>query len=194
MSGNRRIGAEDSKSRAALVDAAQQLMLREGYAAVTSRKVAGEAGLKPQLVHYYFRTMDDLFLAVMRRGADRNLDRLERALESPAPLRALWEIDSDPTGVALIMEFSALVNHRKAVKAEFLAYAERFREREIEAVGDLMERSGVDDDEWTPEALVVLLSSVGRMLVLEEDLGMKSGREEMIAVIDRLLTRYDGAG
>ena len=46
-------------------------MRDEGYAAVTSRRVAEQAGLKPQLVHYYFRTMDDLFLEMFRRGADR---------------------------------------------------------------------------------------------------------------------------
>ena len=41
----RRIGAEDSATRARLLDVAQQLMLDEGYAAVTSRRVAREAGL-----------------------------------------------------------------------------------------------------------------------------------------------------
>ena len=58
------------RPRGALLDAAEQLMLEEGYAAVTSRRVAAQAGLKPQLVHYYFRTMDDLFLAVFRRRAE----------------------------------------------------------------------------------------------------------------------------
>ena len=48
----RRIGAADSKSRARLLDAAEQLLLDDGYAAVTSRRVAAKAGLKPQLVHY----------------------------------------------------------------------------------------------------------------------------------------------
>src|SRR5690606_21688674 len=66
QSSSRRIGAPDSKTRTRLLDAAERLLLREGYASVTSRRVAAEAGLKPQLVHYYFRTMDDLFLEVFR--------------------------------------------------------------------------------------------------------------------------------
>ncbi len=57
-------------------------MLEEGYAAVTSRRVAAQAGLKPQLVHYYFRTMDDLFLAAYRRRAEQGLERLAQALAS----------------------------------------------------------------------------------------------------------------
>ena len=77
-SSTRRLGAVDSKTRARLVDAAEQLLLEEGYAAVSSRRVGAQAGLKPQLVHYYFRSMDELFLEVFRRRADANLARFER--------------------------------------------------------------------------------------------------------------------
>ncbi|MDT5336021.1 MAG: hypothetical protein QOD90_1526, partial [Mycobacterium sp.] len=56
MASDRRIGAPDAKNRGVLLDAAEQLMIEDGYAAVTSRRVAERAGLKPQLVHYYFRT------------------------------------------------------------------------------------------------------------------------------------------
>ncbi|MBV8930828.1 MAG: helix-turn-helix transcriptional regulator, partial [Mycobacteriaceae bacterium] len=56
MASERRIGAPDAKNRVVLLDAAEQLLLEDGYAAVTSRRVAERAGLKPQLVHYYFRT------------------------------------------------------------------------------------------------------------------------------------------
>ena len=117
MTTKRRIGTEDSTTRNALLDAALQLMVEEGYAAVTSRRVAARAGLKPQLVHYYFRTMDDLFIALVRRGAEQNLVRQSRALASPQPLRALWELSCDPTGATLTLEFSALANHRKAKAA-----------------------------------------------------------------------------
>src|SRR5262249_9512013 len=89
-SSSRRIGAEDSKTRAQLVDAAERLLIDEGYAAVTSRRVAAKAGLKPQLVHYYFRTMDDLFLEVLRRRADHDLARFEQAIAADGSLRNLW--------------------------------------------------------------------------------------------------------
>ena len=60
----RKIGGESSLTRTALLDAAEKLMRKEGYAAVTSRKLASVAKLTPQLVHYYFRTMDELYLAL----------------------------------------------------------------------------------------------------------------------------------
>jgi TetR/AcrR family transcriptional regulator len=69
-----KVDLEDSKTR--LIEAAERLMREEGYAAVTSRRVASKAGLKPQLVHYYFRTMDDLFLAILEQGAGQDRVRL----------------------------------------------------------------------------------------------------------------------
>ncbi len=79
MTSARRIGAPDAKNRGVLLDAAEKLLLAGGYAAVSSRRVAEAAGLKPQLVHYYFRTMEDLFLAVFRRMAEAGLSVLSTA-------------------------------------------------------------------------------------------------------------------
>ena len=192
MATTRRIGAEDSKTRAALLDAAQQLMLEEGYAAVTSRRVAAAAGLKPQLVHYYFRTMDDLFLALLRRGADRNRDRLTRALSSPQPLRALWAFSSEPAGTALHMEFTALANHRKVIRAELAAYAEQFRALQVAVLERMLGERGIDAGAFPPAALVLLMVSVSQVLVLEEALGVTLGHAEMRALVERTLARFAG--
>jgi len=73
-------------------------MLEEGYAAVSSRRIAQKAGLKPQLVYYYFRTMDDLFLAAFRRRAEKGLERQAEAVASNQPLQALLAFSDDPTG------------------------------------------------------------------------------------------------
>ena len=45
----------------------------EGYAAATSRRVADEVGVQRALVYYYFPTMDDIYLAVLRRGTEARL-------------------------------------------------------------------------------------------------------------------------
>jgi AcrR family transcriptional regulator len=189
MATTRRIGAEDSATRAALLDAALQLMVDEGYAAVTSRRVAAKAGLKPQLVHYYFRTMDDLFIALVRRGAEQNLARQARALASPQPLQAFWELSNDPAGTKLYMELSALANHRKAIRSELASYAEEFRRLQVRALGRVFEDAGIDPDEYPTEAVLVFLTSVSQVLGLEEALGMTMGHEETRAVVERFLSR-----
>jgi len=145
MTSARRIGAPDAKNRGVLLDAAEQLMLEEGYAAVTSRRVAEKAALKPQLVHYYFRTMDDLFLAAFRRRAEEGLEAQARVLQARQPLWALWRFSIDPAATAITMEFIALANHRKALKAEIAYYAERFREEQQKALSAVLERYGAEE-------------------------------------------------
>lgn len=192
MASNRRIGAEDSKSRSALLDATEQIMLEEGYAAVSSRHVAERAGLKPQLVHYYFRTMDDLFLATFRRRAERGAEHLSKALESRDPLRALWAFGNDRTGTALNMEFVAVANHRKSIGSEIARYGEQFRARQSEVLEAVMRRRGMDTDRFPPVAVMTVLTSVAQILVLEEALGMESGHAEARALVARLLDEFGG--
>jgi AcrR family transcriptional regulator len=187
----RRIGAESSATRTALLDAAQQVLLEEGYAAATSRRVAARAGLKPQLVHYYFRTMDDLFLALVRRGAERNLERQAEALASPHPLRALWELSSDPAASALTIEFAALANHRKAIRAELASYGERFRELQTAAVTQAFERYGIDPDTYPPEVMIVTMTSLSQVMGMEQLLGMTAGHAGTRELIEGFLSQVE---
>jgi AcrR family transcriptional regulator len=191
MASPRRIGAPDAKNRTVLLDAAEGLMLEEGYAAVTSRRVASRAGLKWQLVHYYFRTMDDLFLAMFRRRAEEGLQRQAQALASEQPLRALWAFSTEPDAVALTNEFAALANHRKTIQAEIARYAEMFRAAEIEAMVRLGERYNIPTDEWPPGFLAVMMSSVARFIVMEQALGMSGGHRETLAFVERYLEVFE---
>lgn len=192
MTSTRRIGTADSRSRSALLDAAERLLVDQGYAAVTSRKIAAAADLKPQLVHYYFRTMDDLYLAMFRRRADEGLVRQAQVLDSPAPLRALWEFSSAPAGIAFAMEFNALATHRPAIRSEIGRYAEEFRRKQLEILAAVFERNGIDTKEFPPVALLVLMTSVSRMVVMEQRLGMSSGHAETREFVERLIDRYEG--
>ena len=104
-----------------LVAATSQIMVEEGYAAATSRRVAAKAGVKPALVHYYFPTMDELYMAVFRRGAAVYLERQQNALASDRPLHAFWATLTEPKDTRLLLEFMGLANHRKEIKAEIAA-------------------------------------------------------------------------
>ncbi|MCV7005775.1 TetR/AcrR family transcriptional regulator [Mycobacterium gordonae] len=192
MTSARRIGAPDAKNRGLLLDAAERLMLEEGYAAVTSRRLANEAGLKPQLVHYYFRTMEDLFLAVFRRRAEEGLQTQARLLQSPQPLWALWKFGSDPGFARISMEFMALANHRKEMRAEIAYYAERFRDEQRQAVSAALRRYAVNTDDVPPMVWTVFMTSLSRMLVLEQALGMSDGHAETTDFVERHLRRLEG--
>jgi AcrR family transcriptional regulator len=191
MASSRRIGEESSETRALLLDAAEQMMKDEGYPAVTSRRLAKRVGVSNQLVHYYFRTMDELFLALMRRGAERNVQLQMQALASENPLRALWEFNSDPEAVKLAMEFMALTNHRKDIGKEILRHAEQLRSLQIEALASALSRYGVDPNVFPPVCLSILMASVPRTMAMEAAVGISLGHAETAALVDNYLRQLE---
>ena len=183
----------DSATRRALIRATAQIMLEDGYAAATSRRVAAKAGVKPALVHYYFPSMDELFLDVLRAGAEINLQRLRDALSDAEPLHTLWDLSS-AQGNQLWMEFMALANHRKAIRSEIAAYAERFRDLEEATLTLALRAHGVDTQEFPPVVMSMIVASLARILVLEKGLGITRGHSEALAFVERYLDRFDMSG
>ena len=188
----RRTGTEGSKTRAVLLDVTEELMRTEGYAAVSSRRVASEAGVTGALVHYYFPTLDDLFVEVFRRGAEQNLERHARALEKPQPLRALWGFSIEPAGTGLFVEFMALANHRKSIRREIANYAKRFRKLQIELLKPRLQEYGIDPEELPAEVLLALIGAVSRSIVMEDEVGITAGHTETLAFVERWLERFEG--
>lgn len=183
--------ARDSTTRDLLIDATSRIMVEEGYAAATSRRVAAEAGVKPALVHYYFPTMDDLYLDVFRRGAAAYLERQREALASEKPLHAFWETLVEPKDARLLLEFMGLANHRKEIRAEISAWQERWREMQITALNFIVREHGLDTGEFPPAGLAVVIAAVGRTLILEQTLGTKGGHDEAVALVNRFLDRFE---
>lgn len=189
MSAPKAAGRESS-TRRALIEATARVMLDEGYAAATSRRVAARAGVRPALVHYYFPSMDDLFVAVLREGAEANRLRQEHELADDQPLHALWNLNN-ALGAQLWMEFMALANHRKAIRSEIAGYAEQFRAMEEAAVARALTASGVDTEQFPPVVMSMIVASLARILLLEQGLGITRGHAESMAFIARYLDRYD---
>jgi AcrR family transcriptional regulator len=162
-------------------------MAKEGYAAVSYRAVASEAGVSAALVQYYLPSLDDIFLAALRRRAGQNLERLREALDtSDDPLRTVWEFSTSEGSAALTAEFLALGNHRKAIAAEITAITNQVREIQLEALDRRRGRTHRLDLE--PEALVFLLNGVPKLLQLEERVGVDFGHDQLVNAIERALS------
>jgi AcrR family transcriptional regulator len=192
MPAARRVGSETSETRARMLDIVEQIMVEDGYAAVSSRRIAKEAGVTPALVHYYFGTLDDLFIAALRRRGDQQRERQQRFLSSPQPLRALWSFLDDQSGTGLLMEFMALANHRKAIRAELARYADEFRSLQVEALEPYLAELGVDAALLPPALILVGMAALSRTLVMEDALGMAVGVRETRAAVEALLSRVEG--
>ena len=180
---------DDSRTR--LIKAAEAIMRENGYAAVTSRRVAAKAGLKPQLVHYYFRTMDELFLEVYRRWADHLVNRLEAVLQSGSPLREMWKATTDARGV-LLNEFIALANHRKELQDEIAAFGNRYRQHQIKIMEAILEKNAPAHPMWTPSFAAILLNSLARSLASESEVGITEGHDEVMATVEYFMQQFGG--
>lgn len=193
MSSSRRPRAATLEKRERILDATERIILREGYAGVTSRTVAGEVGINPPLVHYYFATLDDLFVAVLRRRAEVNVERIRAALESDEPLRAWWDLASDPRGSALFVELIAAANHRDALQAEVGEFAREVRAMQMEHLERLLPEYGLSVEEFPPTLIASTVQGLAFALVTDQVAGRDTkpdeARDAAAALIDRLEKR-----
>jgi AcrR family transcriptional regulator len=190
----RRRRASSEAKRLRLLDAAEELMLTDGYAAVTSRALAAKVGIPPGLVHYYFATLDDLFVELLRRRATPTITRMEDALSAPEPLRAWWEIASDPRGTRLFTELLAAANHRPPLKVELGEMAKRVRAAQVEALRRLLPEYGLDG--FAPALIASTVQGLAFSTVSDAVAGFDTDHDIAIeatrALIDELEQRRRG--
>lgn len=181
-------------TRSLILDAVERIMLEEGYAGVSSRKVSIEAGLKSNLLHYHFRTMDDLFIAAFQRLEDRYDAQFARAAASANPLRDLWALGREAPSAKLILEFTALASHRARVRETIARSAGRDRRIMSAALDAVFVRYGVDRSRYPPKVIALLLAGLTRALSTEQVLGMDDGHEEALAFVESLLAEIEDPG
>jgi AcrR family transcriptional regulator len=181
---------EAADVRTALLDAAEAILLQDGYAAATARRIAGAVGLKHQVVFYYFGAQEDLLLALFQRQAEAHRQRLVAALASDQPLRALWGLVTDRSTTKLTLEFLALANHSAAMRAAIAANAEAVRSLQVEALTKHMRARGAEPS-LSPELLTILTNALARLLVQEAAIGITGGHETAEAMIAALLDRFE---
>ena len=182
--------ARKISSRSKLLKAAEDLMRESGYAAVTSRQVAARAGLKPQLVHYYFHTMDDLFLAVHKEFASGILERLKAIVDSSRPLTELWKFTTEARGV-LLNEFVALANHRKAIRHAIAEAGNEFRRVQIAIIRRAVAKKTIKELPWSASFTAILLNSLSRGLSVESEVGMTEGHAEACKLIEQYIEQFE---
>jgi len=180
MASKERIGEEDS-IRDQLITVARQIIEDEGCSAVTARRLAEQVGLKRQIVHYYFGTIEDLFIAVIRRDGERIRRLMTEALESGDPTTLFWDMSSNPT--ATVLEFTAMAIRRKAVRAEVKRYVAEFRRIHADALATYLKNRGIKP-KVAPVVVTILMASLGQTLAVESALGLTEGHAEAKAAVD----------
>jgi len=166
-------------------------MVDDGHAAATARRVAAVAEVTPAAVMFYFGSIEALYVALVRRRGEQQRERYRRALSSARPLTDLWRVSSDRSGARLLTELQALAQHREAVRAEFVRWADEFRSAQVEALARHPSGYEVDGMPIEPAVVASLIAYLARAMVVEEDLGIGVGVAESRAFVERLIARLE---
>jgi AcrR family transcriptional regulator len=185
----RRAATEQKLTR--ILDATEEIILRDGYAGVSSRSVAAAVGIQAPLLHYYFPTIDDLFVAVLRRRSDQSVDRMSVALMSAQPLRAWWKLVSDSRGTALLLELLAAANHRPPLRDEVGKAAREVRRMQVETLTAILDEYGLDPVEFPPVLIAATMQGLAFAVVADQVAGYDTSPDEAAAAMNRFLARLE---
>lgn len=135
---------------ARIITAAQRCLARDGYANVSIKDIAHEAGVAPGLLHYYFPSKEDLLVAAVREAAGRYRQEFFGQLHiSDDPARGLacsieWvgrKFKEDPTWFLLLFELYNLSLRDERIRAELLTMLREERALVTEAVTAILAAS-----------------------------------------------------
>jgi AcrR family transcriptional regulator len=178
----------------AFLDAAERLLVEVGYANITTRRLAEEAGANLGLVHYYFGSMEQLFVRVLERFTDRLIERQRAMYAEPIPFIEKWRaamryLDEDRvSGYQKIwMELQALAWNRPELRERLAHVHHQWIATLTEAFGPAIEEYGLDTERFPVAAVVALVGAFNEGIILDRLGGVTEGHAELLAMIDNWL-------
>lgn len=168
-------------------------MREQGHGAVSYRTVAERLSLKRQIVHYYFESLDELLALVVRGSHKMALAAFEQAAQSESPLRAIWQMSSDPKMAVLALELAALAARRPAVQEEVRRSAEELRALQTRILTDYLADKGMAPA-IDPQFATFIISSMSQTLAQEEMIGIHSGHDTVRSIVEHALLEFSETG
>ena len=152
-------------TRSAIVSAARGCLLADGYANLSTRRVAEAAGVPLSQIHYHFGSKRQLILAVLEAETARLLERQREMFDAPEPLWVRWEracefLDTDVESgyVRILQEMIAAGWSDPEVAAAVREIAGGWY-RVLAEVARREQERGVDLGGFTPEEVAALMGT-----------------------------------
>ena len=177
-----------SAAEEGLLDAAERLLVDVGYAGITTRRLAEEAGVNNGLVHYYFGSIENLLVRTLERFTDRLIAR-QRALyaDPDTPFIEKWRtamrflLSEDVEYEKVWYELQALAWNRAELRERVDHVNAEWRSVLIEALAEPRKRYGI---EMPLDALVSLVITFNEGIILERLSGIEAGHDALLEWID----------
>lgn len=183
-----------SATAEAFLDAAERLLVEVGYAAITTRRLAAEAGANQGLVHYYFGSMDELFVQVLERFTERLVIRQREMYAADVPFiekwRTAWRYQEEDlrAGYSKIwMELQALSWNRPELAPRVARVNGEWRAVLRDAYARAATEYGLDERRFPVDALVAMTMTFGQGFALERLEGIAEGHGPLLDWIEAWL-------
>jgi AcrR family transcriptional regulator len=176
------------------LDAAERLLVEMSWGEVTVRRLATEAGLNHGLVHYYFGSMEELFVQVLERFTTRLIERQREMYGADMPFLEKWrtainylDADLDSGYQKIWYELQAMAWNRPDLRDRIAHVNAEWRAVLTEAFTEAMREYGIDRKQFPVEAVVALVMTFNEGIMLERLSGISAGHTELLQAIDRWL-------
>jgi AcrR family transcriptional regulator len=185
-----KVSTARSSAEAALLDAAEHLLVDVGYSGISTRRLAEEAGLNHGLVHYYFASIENLLVATLERFTKRLIERQRTMYAADMPFIEKWRtamrflVEEDVRYEKVWLELQALAWNRPDMREHVAAVDAEWRAVLAEAFAKPREELGID---IPLEALVSLVATFNLGIMLEHLSGITTGHNGLLEWIDRFL-------
>jgi AcrR family transcriptional regulator len=180
--------------RTQLLDAAERILIRDGHAGVTTRRVGAEAGLNHGLIHYYFGTLDELFLQVFERFTHDLLERQRALYSRSGPFIDIWREAMDYLGKDVAdgyqkvwSELYSRALNTPSMSPRLAAAYESWRQVLRDGFADAYDELGIVELGLSLESVVTLVITFNAGLGMEQLAGVHTGHAELLADLDRWL-------
>jgi AcrR family transcriptional regulator len=176
----------------ALLDAAERLLADVGYAAITTRRLAAEAGVNHGLVHYYFGSNENLLVRALERFTERLVTRQRELYAADLPFIEKWRqairylVADDVTYEKIWLELQAMAWNHPELRERLARVNAEWRAVLTDAFGQARREYGI---EMPLEALVSLVLTFNVGVMVERLGGIETGHEAMLDWIDEWLSR-----
>ena len=187
----------DTKAR--ILEAAFQRLAREGYAALSVREIARDAGVNFALIHYHFESKDKLVIAVLDEANRRLLERQEGMYQGPgsfadkwAQARRFYENDLASGFVRVLMELYAASMSNERLREEFRPRLAAWYDVILQAVREALDHYGLD----LPVSAEAIASWIGNFwmgleLAMLTGVGPAAAHQQALDAMGLLLQRLD---
>jgi AcrR family transcriptional regulator len=181
-----RVAAEE-----ALLDAAERLLVDVGYARITTRRVAEEAGVNHGLVHYYFGSNENLMVQALERFTERLIARQRELYAADLPFVEKWRtamrylVSEDVTYEKVWLELQALGWNNPDVRERLARVNAEWRAVLTEAFAEPHRQLGIA---IPLDALVSLVITFNVGIMVERLGGIETGHDVLLDWIDRWLS------